>query len=649
MANEIFPSVLYALFDLRYAQIGGGYQGAISRARSITAKTGTYTLLVTDEIVEGSGTFTLNLPQMSSVSTASQSKEYSLLNNGSGTITITPYSGNTINSLSSFSLAAGVQITIIGNGGTDWMLKKAPTAVLADTATSATSATNATNAANATNADNLEVDGTTMRTASATAGANKIPCADANGKLDTWISPYAQQLYRIPNALAKSYLTNQNAGWVMRDGTVRMAGSGGLFALGLGTSVSDHYSAVQPGFPQILGTTVSELHISGNSCYALMANGDVYSWGTNTYGQLGQGHTNTVYTPTKITALSNIASITLSQANGTHPGYVTAFFLTTSGVAYACGFNAYGQCGNGNTSNLNTPTMLTGSTGWKNISVGCNYYTSCHAITATDTAVSWGYNLHGTLGQGNLTPWTSFNAVSGLTNVSKIVCQGDASYGSIVTYWLLTNGQVWAAGYNRFGELGLGTASTDISTPARITTNLPAISDIVCNGGNGPHTIALVTSDGSLRSWGQTTYGQTGQNTTTNVTPAASMVPVTVSISGSPVISKIWASGTGSYGISYAQDSTGKIWSCGYNAYGQLAVGNAVNQQIFTPILGVNFPNASIVSDIQFFGQDNTMAAMFLLADGRALAAGYNWTGMLSIYQNPAANVSSYVPTIVNF
>jgi alpha-tubulin suppressor-like RCC1 family protein len=643
MGSEIFPGVLYELFDLRYKRISDdSEESAIERARGIAYKTAAYTVTLADEILLLSGTFAVSLLQQTAVSLSDQSKEYTFVNVGTGTITLTPYSGDTIGGESTLSLPAGAAVTIIGNGGTDWQIGKALQAVLADTATSATSATSADTADTATVAETLEDDTSTPREASATPGANKIPVADADGKLDSWVSPIAQQLFRIPDSIAKSFYTYQNCGWVMKDGSVRMCGMGANSALGLGTSVSDHYTPVTPGFPALTGTAVKELHISGNSCYALMENGDVYSWGANGYGQLGQGHTNAVPVPTKIASLSNITKIVLSQANGTYYAYASAFFLDTSGRVWACGYNGYGQLGVGDTTNRSTPIQVTGSVGWKDIVAGASYHTSVHAILSDDTAVSWGYNTYGALGVGDTTHRSAPTAVGSLTSVSKIVCHGDNTYGSIITYWLLSNGQVWTAGYNRIGELGIG-STTQQNSPVQITTNISTVSDIAVAGGNGPHTIALCT-DGTLRSWGYNGYGQLGLNNTTTYT-----TPQTVSIAGSPTISKIWAAGPQSYGVSFAEDTSGYIWSCGYNAYGQLGVGDAANKGIFTKVVGVCFPDAATVEDIQFFGYDASLAVLFLLADGRCLGCGRNLLGMMGIYANPASDIPSYVPTMVMF
>ena len=90
---------------------------AIKTNIGITAKTGAYSLTVTDSVVLCNGTFTISLPQQVAVSSATISKKYTIVNTGTGIITISPYAGD---SLAVTALTAGQTTTIVGNGGTAW-------------------------------------------------------------------------------------------------------------------------------------------------------------------------------------------------------------------------------------------------------------------------------------------------------------------------------------------------------------------------------------------------------------------------------------------------------------------------------------------------------------------------------------------------
>uniref|UniRef100_A0A672FRB8 Uncharacterized protein n=1 Tax=Salarias fasciatus TaxID=181472 RepID=A0A672FRB8_SALFA len=71
-----------------------------------------------------------------------------------------------------------------------------------------------------------------------------------------------------------------------------------------------------------------------------LAVGDVFSWGLNSHGQLGQGKEVALqYVPDLVGALSGVA-VTQISAGGTH-----SLFLTLPGLVYCCGANKSGQLG----------------------------------------------------------------------------------------------------------------------------------------------------------------------------------------------------------------------------------------------------------------------------------------------------------------
>ncbi len=94
---------------------------------------------------------------------------------------------------------------------------------------------------------------------------------------------------------------------------------------------------------------------------ALTADGHVYAWGYNNYGQLGNGSTANATTPVEVEGpggtgtLSNIVAI---SAGGYH-----SLALTADGHVYAWGYNGYGQLGNGSTTNATTPVEVEGPGG----------------------------------------------------------------------------------------------------------------------------------------------------------------------------------------------------------------------------------------------------------------------------------------------
>jgi alpha-tubulin suppressor-like RCC1 family protein len=89
---------------------------------------------------------------------------------------------------------------------------------------------------------------------------------------------------------------------------------------------------------------------------------DLYAWGRNNYGQLGDGTTTNRLTPTAIGS-----STWKSVSGSTH-----SLGIRGDGKLYAWGRNNYGQLGDGTTTDRLTPTAI-GSSTWKSVSGGSNH------------------------------------------------------------------------------------------------------------------------------------------------------------------------------------------------------------------------------------------------------------------------------------
>jgi alpha-tubulin suppressor-like RCC1 family protein len=130
-------------------------------------------------------------------------------------------------------------------------------------------------------------------------------------------------------------------------GTIYAWGLGSLGQLGNGTTTTSDVPV------QVSGITTAVAIATGNShSLALLANGTVDAWGLGTSGQLGQGTTNSSDTPVSVTGLpSNITQIA--------GGYAHSLAMTATGQVYAWGLDSTGQLGNGNTTNQDTATQMT--------------------------------------------------------------------------------------------------------------------------------------------------------------------------------------------------------------------------------------------------------------------------------------------------
>jgi alpha-tubulin suppressor-like RCC1 family protein len=322
----------------------------------------------------------------------------------------------------------------------------------------------------------------------------------------------------------------------------------------LGLNNTTDYSS-----PKQLPSTKSWKEIQGGRTFTIAINNNntLWSWGTSsTYGSLGLSNLTAYSSPVQVGALTTW-SIAAS-------GEWFTLALKTDGTLWSWGRNTYGQLGDGSTVNKSSPVQVGALTAWYTVSTGQN---SSYATKTDGTLWSWGQNQYGQLGLNNTTTYYSPKQVGALTTWQS-VCGGITQ-----AFAIKTNGTLWAWGNNNFyGQLGLGDsgAYTNRSSPTQVgllTTWASVISF-------SERTVAIKT-DGTLWSWGNNAQGQLGLGNTTDYSSPKQVGALTN-----------WSSGAGApLSFSFtALKTNGTIWSWGYNASGQLGLGDTVNRSSPTQI-----------------------------------------------------------------
>jgi alpha-tubulin suppressor-like RCC1 family protein len=276
--------------------------------------------------------------------------------------------------------------------------------------------------------------------------------------------------------------------------------------------------------------------------------GDVWAWGSNAYGQLGDGTLTAHHSPEVVTGASSVVDV--------EGGREHVLALTSGGTVLTWGWNRYGQVGNGSsTVAVRTPrSVLTNAA-----SIAAGHYSS-FAVLTDGSIRAWGRNDTGQLGDGTTTNRRSPVRVSGLSGITIVQVAGGRNH----TIALAGDGTVLAWGSNQYGQLGDGTTA-DHHTPEPV----PGLTDVVAVFAGRDHSLAL-TSAGTVWAWGYNRHGELGDGTTTN---RPSPVPVTTIVSGAPVaLSGIVALGAGA-NHSLALTGTGREFAWGWNTYGQLGDG----------------------------------------------------------------------------
>jgi alpha-tubulin suppressor-like RCC1 family protein len=282
---------------------------------------------------------------------------------------------------------------------------------------------------------------------------------------------------------------------------------------------------------------------AGAFTLAIKTDGTLWSWGKNDSGQLGLGNLTYYSSPKQVGALTNWSSIST--------GALFGVAIKTNGTLWTWGFNSAGQLGLGNRTYYSSPKQVGALTNWQSISCAAS---SIAAIQTDGTLWTWGLNNAGALGRNNTTSYSSPKQVGSLTNWKTFSSTGYGNYFLAVK----TDGTLWAWGTNGQGELGTGNI-TYYSSPKQIgalTSWLSVASTY--------HSSMAVKTDGTLWSWGKNNNGQLG---TSNLTYYSSPKQVGALTNWS---SKI----TMSLNNGYAIKTDGTLWSWGNGAYGQLGIGN---------------------------------------------------------------------------
>ena len=313
---------------------------------------------------------------------------------------------------------------------------------------------------------------------------------------------------------------------------------------------------------------------------AIKTDGTLWTWGVNGYGQLGNFSNTNRSTPVTTFAGGNDWK---QVACG---GFHTAA-IKTDGSLWTWGFNSYGQLGNFSNTNRSTPvTTFAGGTDWKQVAVGG---ARTAAIKTDGTLWTWGLNSSSQLGVNDgairSTPVTTF---AGGTNWKSVSCGSEhtAAIKTDGTLWIWgqgtlgqlgnfaattrstpvttfsggtdwkqvasglqhtaaikTDGSLWTWGANGSGQLGIND-STNRSTPVTTFAGGTDWKQVAC----GQQYTAAIKTDGTLWIWGLGTSGQLG-----NFAATTRSTPVTTFAGGNNWKS-VTAGGSHTIAIKYQPD-----------------------------------------------------------------------------------------------
>lgn len=324
----------------------------------------------------------------------------------------------------------------------------------------------------------------------------------------------------------------------------KTSGDGFCWGNGAGGALGNNSTTNSLAAVPISGSYVwSQMDSFTRTTCGITSSSQTYCWGDNLYGQIGDGSVVSRSVPTLVSGGHTFTKIAVG--NGHSCG------LNTSGAVLCWGQNNSGQLGNGTTTNSSTPVTVSGGNVF--VTLDANGSTTC-GINNSGAVLCWGNGSIGQMANNTSTPINStpqtaslltgsfltvavgFGHVCALKNDNTVNCWGSGVMGQIgdgsSTDRISTIGLVGGTGWNKivagdsftcgynsgssevfcwgqnsYGQIGDGTTS-----PRNIPTLVGANYVDVFTGSN--HACGI-KNDNSLWCWGQNNFGQLGDGTTT--------------------------------------------------------------------------------------------------------------------------------------
>lgn len=351
-----------------------------------------------------------------------------------------------------------------------------------------------------------------------------------------------------------------------------LTAEGRLYGIGITLPVGDNISRSSPVLV-IGGLNYSHFDLNRQfGGFGITPSCNLYSWGSNTEGQLSLNDQVSRSSPTQVAGGASF------KINRVIPAYYNTYAIAPNGDLYACGNQTSGQVGNGtNAGNalsfvkINTGSLASVSFAKVFPYVGSGLSTAVYALSSNKRLYAFGANNRGQLGLNNTVDRSIPVLVSASYSFDTIVNSGGSSSGFALG--LTTSGQLLAWGDNSSGQLGVGDTIAR-STPTAVLSSLTFKAIYA----NSKSCLALSTS-GDLYGWGQNTFGECGVG---DQIPRSSPVLVLGGLTWANIGGN---SGGGNVSV-FGQTTDGQLYSWGSNASGELGQGNVAPKSSPVLILG---------------------------------------------------------------
>lgn len=370
------------------------------------------------------------------------------------------------------------------------------------------------------------------------------------------------------------------------DGLVRWRGNS--TAQNCGQNTNWNYLGGWLNFPEekMQNQEIAFVEAGYNYTFVVFEDGSVAVAGNNSNGANGVGHGSQLDRFTNVYHFDgsdpehSCKQICLASTHDT--GQRSTAFLTDSGHVYTCGSNSHGQLGNRRVS---------------------------------DTSIAFYHP----------------RKVEGLENISKIWSGGGASPWYVA--WDSVNEILWGWGNNQAGQFGVSTSAMNYFNPVKIPVNSSkTLKAVFCSGNSTSYNnLHLLYTDGTVWGAGSNNYGQLCNNSTTASTTfvQCSNTGIGTVIDGSAdskKVEKMWCTRNTTYTSFFCRMVDGSTVAWGYNGgYDFLNTGTttADNYQTVSTNL-VMLSNIKKMVHAGAQGNSTGICWMCLTDDNEVWTAGYN-------------------------
>ena len=429
--------------------------------------------------------------------------------------------------------------------------------------------------------------------------------------------------------------------------TVTVAGGAGGVKDLAGNPVAADYSWTFTTGTTPLGPAGSIVAVDASGSLhslALSGDGHVWGWGYNGDGELGVG---SIYDGSVVPVMTvgPGGTGTLDNVVAVSAGIIHSLALLSDGTVRAWGGGFLGDNTYGSSS---SPVQVVGPDAvgvLDNVVAVSAGGAHSLALVSDGTVWAWGYNANGELGVGS--PYILSNVPvrtvgpGGAGTLNNVVA---VSAGYSHSLALLSDGTLWAWGANESGQLGANTFDTTSSSPVQVVGpgGVGILDNVVAVSAGNFHSLALL-SDGTVRAWGGNWSGQLGANTFDDYSSSPVQV---VGPGGLGILGNVVAVSAGeSHSLALLSDGT--VWAWGGNWSGQLG-DNTFNNASPSPVQVTGPGGVGVLGTVVAVsaGWDHSLA---LLSDGTVRAWGHNSYGGLgdgTIFDH-AAPVGTSPPGLV--